>query len=102
MNVLATSWLAANQIIRKKLENMTEEQIAGLSSVETKDPMIMLIVAVFLGTLGIHRFMLGDTGMGVLELLTGGLCGILWLIDLFTIVPKTQEYNYNQILPYIQ
>lgn len=63
-----------------------------------------LIVAVllwfFLGLLGIHRFYLGHIGMGVLYLLTGGLCGIGWLIDgiLFLtggLKPKNGNYTDN-------
>ena len=35
----------------------------------------------FLGVIGIHRFYLGYYGIGILYLLTGGLCGIGWIID---------------------
>ncbi|MSP57974.1 MAG: TM2 domain-containing protein [Flavobacteriaceae bacterium] len=63
-----------------------------------------LIVAVllwfFLGLLGIHRFYIGHIGMGVLYLLTGGLCGIGWLIDgiLFLtggLKPRNGNYTDN-------
>jgi len=43
------------------------------------------LICFFLGGLGVHRFMKGDIGMGILYLLTGGLCGIGWLIDLIKI-----------------
>jgi len=39
----------------------------------------------FFGFLGVHRFMKGDIGMGILYLLTGGLCGIGVIIDLIKI-----------------
>jgi TM2 domain-containing membrane protein YozV len=35
----------------------------------------------FFGILGVHRFYLGHYGMGILYLLTAGLCGIGWIID---------------------
>lgn len=38
------------------------------------------------GSLGIHRFMLGDTTNGILMLLTLGGCGIWTLIDLISIL----------------
>jgi hypothetical protein len=38
------------------------------------------------GTLGIHRFMMGDTNNGILMLLTLGGCGIWALIDLISIL----------------
>ncbi len=42
---------------------------------------VAIILWFFFGLLGIHRFYLGHVGMGILYLLTGGLCGIGWLID---------------------
>jgi len=41
--------------------------------------------------------MLGDTGMGVLKLLTAGLCGILTIIDWFSVQKRTQELNFKNI-----
>ena len=38
------------------------------------------------GSLGIHRFMIGDTTNGILMLLTLGGCGIWTLIDLISIL----------------
>ena len=54
---------------------------------------IVLVLSVLLGTLGVDRFMIGDLGMGILKLLTFGLCGILWLIDIFTIRGKVDALN---------
>jgi len=48
--------------------------------------MTMIIVCILLGNLGVHRFMTGHTGRGVLALLTFGLCSILTWIDLFAII----------------
>ncbi|HHT76802.1 MAG TPA: TM2 domain-containing protein [Clostridiaceae bacterium] len=45
-----------------------------------------LILSIFLGGLGIDRFYLGHTGLGVLKLLTGGVFGILYIIDIIMIV----------------
>ena len=46
----------------------------------------MALICFFLGGLGIHRFMMGYTGIGVLMLLTLGLFGILTLIDFIRIL----------------
>lgn len=44
-----------------------------------------LILSCLVGGLGVDRFYLGYTGMGVLKLLTGGCFGILWIIDIINI-----------------
>jgi TM2 domain-containing membrane protein YozV len=49
----------------------------------------------FLGLFGGHRFYLGQVGMGLLMLFTGGLFGVLWLIDLFTLSKKVDDYNFR-------
>jgi TM2 domain-containing membrane protein YozV len=51
-----------------------------------KSQLVALLLCIFLGTLGIHRFYLGYTGIGILMLLTAGCCGILALIDLIRII----------------
>ena len=56
------------------------------------------MISFFLGGIGVDRFMMGETGVGILKLLTGGLCGILWLIDVIGISKKVQEYNYNELM----
>lgn len=44
-----------------------------------------LILSILVGGLGVDRFYLGYTGMGVLKLLTGGCFGVLWIIDIVNI-----------------
>ncbi len=84
--------------LKEKLAAMDESKFTMVSTVELKDPTTILLVSIFLGSLGIDRFMLGDTGMGILKLLTGGCCGILTIIDWFTVSKKTKELNFNNIM----
>jgi TM2 domain-containing membrane protein YozV len=44
-----------------------------------------LILSILVGGLGVDRFYLGYTGMGILKLLTGGCFGVLYLIDIINI-----------------
>lgn len=44
-----------------------------------------LILSILTGGLGIDRFYLGYTGMGILKLLTAGCCGVLYIIDIVNI-----------------
>lgn len=82
--------------VRQRLESMSDESFMMLQSIELKDPTTLLIISILVGGLGVDRFMLGETGMGVLKLLTGGCCGVLTIIDWFSISKKTKEYNLNK------
>lgn len=95
-----TKYFPANKIpyIKDKLLTADESKYDMLIATELKNPTTILLVSLFIGTLGIDRFMLGDTGMGILKLLTGGLCGILTIIDWFTVSKKAQELNYNNVM----
>jgi hypothetical protein len=47
----------------------------------------------FLGIFGAHKFYVGKIGMGIVYLLTMGLFGIGWIIDLFTLGNQVDMYN---------
>lgn len=52
----------------------------------SKNQWVAAILSFLFGVLGIDRFYLGYIGMGLLKLLTGGLFGILWIIDFIRIL----------------
>ncbi len=87
--------------LKDKLIYLDESRFSMLSTVELKDPNTLMLISIFLGSLGIDRFMLGDTGMGILKLLTFGGCGILTIIDWFTVSKRTKELNFNNIMTLI-
>ena len=84
--------------IKEKLLTADENKFMLVSSTDLKDPTVILLVSIFVGSFGIDRFMLGDMGMGVLKLLTGGLCGILTIVDWFLVSNKAKEKNYNELM----
>jgi TM2 domain-containing membrane protein YozV len=55
----------------------------------------MLIISFLGGALGIDRFILGDTGIGIGKLLTAGGCGIWALVDLFMIQDAARNKNWE-------
>lgn len=85
-------------LVKEKMLAADESKFNLLTTVDIKDTTTLLLISIFLGGLGIDRFMLGDIGMGILKLLTGGVCGILTIIDWFTVQNRTRELNYNNIM----
>ena len=85
-------------LLKDRLTAMDDSKFTLVSSVEMKDPMTLLLVSIFLGSLGVDRFMLGHVGLGIVKLLTLGLCGIWTLIDWFIIQGKTKERNFVELL----
>lgn len=51
-----------------------------------KDWLTTLLLCLFVGGFGAHRFYTGHTGTAVVQLLTLGGCGIWALIDLIRII----------------
>lgn len=62
---------------------MEYDRMAGS---DPKSWLVTLLLCIFLGYLGIHRFYTGNIAIGVIQLLTGGGFGIWVVIDLILIV----------------
>jgi TM2 domain-containing membrane protein YozV len=84
-------------MIREKLIDLDDSKWGVLSTTQFKDPTTMLIISILAGGLGIDRFMVGDTGLGVGKLLTCGGLGIWTIIDWFMIQNVTREKNMTKI-----
>ena len=51
-----------------------------------KNWLTTLLLCIFAGSLGVHRFYAGKIGTGILMLITCGGCGIWTIIDLIMII----------------
>ena len=86
----------------KREENKSNPQIIinnsnvanGVGVVGRKqcDKWVALLLCIFLGFFGAHKFYEGKAGMGILYLLTVGLFGLGWIIDTIRILFKTNPY----------
>ncbi len=56
-----------------------------ISGISKKSKMAALLLCIFVGWLGIHRFYAGKVGTGILYLFTGGLLGLGWIVDIIVI-----------------
>jgi len=84
-----------NQVaqIRDRLLALDDTKWALVSTMQFKNPTTSLIVSLVGGTLGVDRFMIGDTGLGIGKLLTCGGLGIWGIVDWFLIMGATREKN---------
>lgn len=63
-----------------------------------KDWLVTLLLCLFLGSVGGHRFYTGKIGTGILQLITVGGCGIWTIIDLIMIISgKFKDKDGNEI-----
>lgn len=53
--------------------------------VPPRDRITTLILCLFFGSFGMHRFFTGHTGIGLAQLFTAGGCGIWWAVDIWLV-----------------
>ena len=87
--------------IRERLLAADESKEGLLHALQFKDPTIALILSVLTGNLGIDRFYIGDTGLGIGKLITCGGLGIWTIIDWFLIMGATREKNLFRLMSVI-
>lgn len=83
---------------KKKVKKEKKSFVERVMAAGGKSQLVALLLAFFVGGLGIHRFYLGYTWQGVVQLLTLGGCGIWSLIDFIRIIlgdlqPKNGPYD---------
>lgn len=79
--------------IREKLLSLDDSKWGMVQTLQFKEPTTALIISLLGGMLGIDRFYIGDTGMGIGKLLTCGGLYIWGIVDWFLIMGATREKN---------
>ena len=83
------------QSLLKDIDDDKARTFAGVYRSRRKDPQMILITALlgFVGFAGIHRFIIGQIGMGILYFFTAGLCLIGTIVDLVNHRKLAFEFN---------
>jgi len=83
--------------IKQRLNELDDSKFAFIISQDYKNPNTMFWISFFLGGLGVDRFILGHTGLGVGKLLLGWATLLIWpLVDLFKIKNATRTVNFEK------
>lgn len=82
------------------INNQTVGFPGVVPGVSRKSKTIALLLCVFLGWLGIHRFYVGKVGTGILYFLTCGLFVIGWLIDIIVIASGAFKDQFDLPIRY--
>lgn len=79
--------------IRERLATLDSTKWEAVMAAQFKDPTHTLIISLLGGALGIDRFYLGETGLGIAKLLTCGGLHIWTIVDWFLIMGVAREKN---------
>ena len=77
---------------------MSEQYNNFVTPTSDKSRTVALLLCIFAGVLGIHRYYVGKIGTGILYTLTGGLFGIGAFVDLIKICVGSFTDNVDQPL----
>ena len=85
--------------IKNRLRAASDSLADEILSVKLHGPVGIILLSVFLGGIGVDRFVIGDVGLGVGKLLVGWLTLGIWpLIDIFLCYKKAKEKNFNKLM----
>ena len=83
--------------IRQSMLEAPEFMWPSIAGMQLSNPTLALLLSIFVGYLGIDRFYIGDVGLGILKLITGGGCGVWAVIDWFLIMGAARKRNLGKI-----
>ena len=89
--------------INSRTKDLSDDQVMQFCMIyqsKRKDGQMILLLCLLglVGVAGVHRFVIGHIGMGVLYFFTAGLCFVGTIIDEVNYKDLTQEYNSRMIV----
>lgn len=90
-------------MVNSQIKDHTESEIIQFCTVyrsKRRDPQLILILCIlgFFGVAGMHRFIVGQIGMGILYFFTGGLCLVGTILDALNYQSIALEYNTKMVV----
>lgn len=79
-----------NIVINNTNTNVNKNRLGGYG--RRKNKWVSFFLCVFLGWMGGHKFYEGRIGTGILYLLTVGVFGIGWIVDIIILLFKPNPY----------
>jgi TM2 domain-containing membrane protein YozV len=92
LGLLGIGWLIDAFLIPGMDRQADRRYVAG-----RYDYNVAWLLLAFLGLFGVHRLYLGKIVSGLIYLFTGGLLGIGWLYDLWTLNSQVSERNLETL-----
>ncbi len=86
-------------LLKNKLAEAPDSVADEILCTPLHNSVTVILLSVFLGGLGVDRFVIGDVGLGVAKLLLGWITFGIWpLIDIFFCYKKAKEKNFNKLM----
>lgn len=88
--------------INSRTQGFSDDELTHFCMIyrsKRKDPQTILLLCLIglVGVAGVHRFVIGHVGMGILYFFTGGLCLVGTIVDAINHKDLAMEYNGKMI-----
>ncbi|MCH5179014.1 MAG: TM2 domain-containing protein [Prevotellaceae bacterium] len=85
-------------MIRMRMESAADEKWALLEKIDFRSPQTALMLSIFGGPIGVDRFYIGDTLLGLIKTITCGGLFVWAFVDQFLIIKATRERNLRLLM----
>ncbi|MBQ1440931.1 MAG: TM2 domain-containing protein [Clostridia bacterium] len=85
-------------MLRENMLHCSLRKLGEIQSLTCRRVENMQFISFILGWSGIDRMLIGEIGIGLLKLCTGGCFGFLMVYDWLAMPRKTRYYNYIEVM----